>query len=162
VSDALHARIPEPPDEPFALAQLAKKYASSACDLAVAPDLRAVALDRRGMRRLYTLWFGAVGLQVLAIQIIFLALALLGPFVALVSGAMSLALFPLQPLLAPLGGALRPPARLLAAVLRAPLDLARTVAVAATPEPPRPDLVAPLRPIYAELVADGIDRFFEP
>jgi ubiquinone/menaquinone biosynthesis C-methylase UbiE len=162
VSDALLARIPEPPDEPAALALKAKLYASSAWDLAIAPGLRARPLGPRGTRRRYHLFFGALGRQVLAIQVLFSGLALAGPFVARVAGCVALALLHHQAAIVTAGTALRPRDRLLATLLRAPLDLARSVAARLAPPPPLPDRVTPLRPVYAELVAEGTGRFFEP
>jgi SAM-dependent methyltransferase len=162
VSDALLARIPDPPADVFALAQRLKQYAPDAGDLAIAPGVRAAGADLATRRAMLGLLFGGITKVILLVQLVFFGLGLAGPLIAPIPGIVALALLHLQPLLATAGSALRPRDLLVYTLLRAPLDLVNIVRLALAPAPAEAERVEPLRPVYADLVAGGLGKFFEP
>lgn len=145
-----------------ALTARCKQYASRATDLAVAPDLRTSVDGSTARRLLLAGVFGDLTQVVFLVQTLMVLVAAAGLFVAPVAAAVALGLLQLQPLFATAGTALRPRDLALVTLLRAPLDLVEVVRLIAAGPPRRPDPVAPLRPVYRDLVAEGVERFFEP
>ncbi len=94
-----------------------------------------------------------------------LSLLLAGPFVAPWAGTAALVLYALQQLLALPGAPVRVPVAglLLSPVTRLPWQIGRWLrTLLGPPRRLRQAEVEALRPVYAELLAGGIDRFFEP
>ncbi len=138
-----------------ALARELKRCAPTTMDLAVVPGLSP---EPRTVRRTEHAAVRIVQLQFYALLL--LGLALPG---ARAWGLAALVAFQLQPLLALGGTRLRPPDLLWITFTRLPVEIwLWLVAVVASPPPEEEDEVERRRPVYTELLADGLQRFFEP
>jgi SAM-dependent methyltransferase len=143
-----------------------RPFASSETDIAIAPDLHAppqAFLDRVSsmgsmlrhlLQFLLPVFFG--------FQLLLFALLTLGLIFTPWWGLAALAAFHLQPLLATLKSSLRPRGLFLHSLLRTPQELSTwLLLVLGGPREAR-ERSAPLRSVYAKLLANGPDSFFEP
>ncbi len=155
------AHATEPGDE-IELARLAAKlklYGHADAVVAPAEHARPQALARR-----YELLYVALGPGTplaLSVLVVMWALIGLGLWLAPVAGLVALGAWMFQPMLALAGSHVRPRDLLVFTVLRAPIELyvlARTLAGSR----PGSAEAAAKRPEYAELVAGGLSRFWEP
>jgi SAM-dependent methyltransferase len=144
-----------------------KRYACTDVDLAVAPDLCAVAEDPNKRLAIYRALLRGATPFVLAFQLLVLAVLGVGLVFAPLPGGVTLAAFHGQSLIALASTALSPRGGLVFALGRFPLELASWLrTVAGRWRPPgsaQPDqLAAELRPAYRQLLAEDPVRFFEP
>lgn len=162
---AERAGVPaEPRDEVEVVdaARRAKLYASGRADLAIAPDECAAPQDLADRYAALRVVFGPGTPSVLGIQLAMWALFALGAWLAPLYGAIAIALWHLQPLVAIAGTPVRSRDLFFAVVLRAPLELwifARTVVGRRRPPAIDP---ASRRADYQRLLAGGTDTFYEP
>jgi SAM-dependent methyltransferase len=141
-----------------------KRYACMTTDLAVAPGLRAVPEDPdRRMAVLREMAGGAAPLFIAAPPIIAAILAV-GVVGWPVFGLAALVAYHLQPLLILGGLAFRPRDLVWSTLLRTVRDAwgALRTALGRWRPPDEPDAREERRPIYQELLAGGVGRFFEP
>jgi SAM-dependent methyltransferase len=156
----------DPPDaaELVHLALRLKPYACTTMAHAVVPALRARRVEPRTYRAQFFATFSNAAPVALAIQGLVLAVLVGGPILSRPWGAAALIAFQLQPALA-LAGTRIGPQDLGLSVLFWPVLFAvrwmRTAFGGRAPAPP-PDRVDALRAVYAELLAGGLERFFEP
>lgn len=141
----------------------AKRFASGRTGIAVAPRLRASSEPRgRRMELLRALTPRGAMLVLVGTPLLFAVLAL-GAATGSVAGLVMLGVFHLQPLVAFAGGGLGSRGAFAASLLRTPLEVARWLAlVFERSAPVDPALIAARRAEYDELLAGGLDRFFEP
>jgi SAM-dependent methyltransferase len=158
--------VGETPQDPIAFVRLAarlKRYSLGAADLAVAPSLSAVPGDPK--RRLALLWetMGSGANAVLFGVPVLIALLVLAAITDHVTGAVALVVFQAQPLLALVGGDLRPPDLFLETLIRLPLELWAWVGLLRDGSPdPHVEAARARRGEYDQLLAGGLARFFEP
>jgi SAM-dependent methyltransferase len=157
------AAVRDPASHVRATARL-KRHACTSTDVAVAPGLAAVPFSPRERKAALRASAGDVTALALGVQIAVFSLISAGPFLSPIAGAAALAAFHAQVAIALAGTPLTPRGLLVATLLRAPLELVRWVRLVASREPPDATaaMVAARRPIYAELLAAPLDRFFEP
>ena len=135
-------------------------------DLAVAPGLTDPGTDPDRRLGLLRHRFGAAAPAALVAAVAGYAVLAAGLVVAPLAGLAALAAWCAQPVIALAGTALRPPDLARRSALRwllGPADLVRTLRGRwrPGPDPHAPDRAA-LRVAYAEALAGGLDRFFEP
>lgn len=156
-------------DEPATfIATIARltRYAGSASDVVVAPRLPASAAGPAEVRRgIPEAIHGVLMMRVLTagkllvMGLIVVALALPG---ARLWGAVALALFHLQPGLAILGTPFRPRDLLAVTLFRLPMEVWRSARLFVSGSAGGEDPWERARPVYARLLAEGTQRFFEP
>jgi SAM-dependent methyltransferase len=160
--ERMHARADDVAD-PIAFAHLAARLKLHACtqtDFAIAPSLRAVSERFVDRSRLFGHAFSDLAVPVGLAQIAF---ALAAPWLSPIAGGLALAAMHLQAALALLGTRLAPRDIALHTLLRSPVDFASLFAsLVVRPPQPKPDPVEMRRPEYADLLAAGTPRFFEP
>jgi len=156
-------------------AALLKRCAASTSDIVVVDGASegadvGLGLGRRdptGRMALLKARYGDAWPLVVAVPAGLYALLAVGVYVSPVSGLAAVACWCLQPLVTFLGTPLSPGDLWYRSVLRwvmDPVDLVRTVFGRSGPPPGEGMTLDPesLRPVYAELLAEGTDRFFEP
>lgn len=146
---------------------VAKRFAPTTTDLVVAPVLRAAPAADDVDKRLALLrsMFGAATPVVATLPAVPYVVLAVGLLVNPLWGAVALAAWSAAPLVATGGTPLRPrdlPSHAARRFVEEPPRWVRTLLGRWRPEEPEGDAVEELRPVYAELVADGLDRFFEP
>jgi ubiquinone/menaquinone biosynthesis C-methylase UbiE len=168
ITDAARAEIMETSTEnPVSFIRAAvklKRYACTTTDLAVAPGLRAVPEDPdRGMAVLREVAGEAAPLFIVMPPIIATILAV-GVVGWPTFGLAALAAYHLQPLLILGGLAFRPHDLAWSTLLRTVRDAwgALRTALGRWHLPDEPDAREECRPVYQELLAGGVGRFFEP
>jgi SAM-dependent methyltransferase len=149
-----------------ALSRLAARLKQHACtemDFAAAPRLRASPSSLLLHRALAESLFGDFLVPVMALQALFAALALAGPFMAPWAGPIALAALHAQALLVCAGGRIRPRDLFASTLLRAPRDLLLALALGLGLCRGRPevDRVEEHRGLYRRLLENGLDAFFE-
>jgi hypothetical protein len=138
-----------------------KWYASTSTDLAIAKGLRAVKTERR-LAVLRERHGGGADFVLVGVPLI-LAIIAVAAITGSWPGLSVLAVFQLQPLLAFAGGPLRPRWLLPVVLLRYLIDVVGWAGLVLEDAPSvDPKEVEARRPEYEKLVADGLDRFFEP
>jgi SAM-dependent methyltransferase len=150
-----------------AIAQTVKRFAPATSDLAVAPVLRSApsASDPEKRLALLRAMFGVAVPAVVGLPALAYVVLAVGIVVNPVWGAAALAAWSALPALATSGTPVRPvdqPVHSLRRIVDEPRFWVRTLLGRWSPEVEHRDDVAELRPVYAELVADGTERFFEP
>jgi SAM-dependent methyltransferase len=140
-----------------------RRFAGGAADLAIAPRLRATAMDPSWRRAVLREILGSVAtvaalLGPAIVAVIGVGLALAPPF-----GAIALVSYHLQPLVGLGGRRLQPRDLLWVVLFRSALDLWSAIYILLGPRRQSgPDPVERLRPLYDSLLAGGLERFFEP
>jgi SAM-dependent methyltransferase len=145
----------------------AKRYAPTTTDLAVAPVLRSAPSADDPDKRLALLrsMFGSTTPVVVGLPAVPYLVVGLGIVVNPVWGAAALAAWSAAPVVATAGTPLRPrdlPGHAARRILDEPSSWVRTLLGRWRPAGPDGDPIEQLRPAYAEAVAAGTDRFFEP
>jgi SAM-dependent methyltransferase len=143
-----------------------KRYAPATTDLAVAPVLQSVASVGDADKRLALLrsMFMVATPGVVAMPALAYVVIGLGIVVNPVWGAVALAAWSAGPAIATAGTPLRPrdlPGHALRRIVDEPRFWLRTLLGRWRP-PSDVDQIEPLRPVYAGLVAEGLDHHFEP
>jgi SAM-dependent methyltransferase len=147
--------------------QVVKRYAPTATDLAVAPVLPASsAVDDVDKRLAYLRsMFGPTTSAVLGLPAVAYVVIGAGLVVNPAWGAFALVAWSAAPAIATAGTPLQPrdlPVHALRRIVDGPRSWVQTLLGRWRPPTEAGDPVEDLRPVYAELVADGIERFFEP
>jgi SAM-dependent methyltransferase len=155
---------PRTPAEFARAARGLKRYAPTGYDVAVCPGMHAQRSDPRRRSAALRELVGPLAPFLLALQGITIALAGLGFLWSFAGGAAALAAYQLQPFVATLGSRLRPRDLALTVLLRTPLDALAWLQAVLLPKAraDRKGTKDALRPIYAELLTGGTDRFLEP
>jgi len=144
------------------LAARLKHYASTASDLAVAPGARAAPTDFTRRLEVLRVVLGPTTGLALLIQPVFWLLIGLGVWLSPIAGLVALGAWHAQPLLAIAGTRVKSRDLVVATLFRAPIEIATLALTVIRRAPPPADPALARRPEYAELLAAGVERFFEP
>jgi SAM-dependent methyltransferase len=154
---AERARVSDPADD-VAFVRLASKVKLfGRADIAIAPGERSRPGDPRHRYAILSALLGPSTVAALASLPILWSLIGLGIYYRPVPGLVALAAWQLQPAIALLGTALRASDLPIVTLLRFPIELVLLVRTVIAPRPQRMPSAD-----YAQLLAGGIDRFFEP
>jgi SAM-dependent methyltransferase len=163
------AYIPPPQEcDPVALARLVKMlkpFAVKRAALAIAPTLRASAVDLTTSWPVFAEMVGGRANPVFIVRGMMLVVLMGGLFVAPRAGIAALVAFHLQPLLAFAGLPLVPRDLIRTVLFRGPIEVwqwIQTLRSRLAMRPPGPDPVEIRRPMYDEMLKDGVGPFFEP
>jgi SAM-dependent methyltransferase len=158
------AKLTEPTDivDFVRAAARLKHYASATSDLAVAPAERAAPTDFARRLEVLRVVLGPTTGLALLIQPVFWILIGLGVWLSPIAGLVALGAWHVQPLLAIAGTRVRSRDLLVATLFRAPLEIATLALTVIKRASPSADPALARRPEYDELLAGGVDRFFEP
>ncbi len=143
------------------LAATLKHYASTTCDFAVAPGMRAGRVDPSARRAVVELVMGEFYVWAMLVPLAITALLGYGLVTHPAHAVMAIAAYHLGAAIA-CAGVSQPRDLALVIGARLPLDAGRSLALLLDRWQPARAQVDVLRPVYDDLLADGWEAFFDP